>query len=132
MPFDENLIAEMFAVANRGYITGFLEKNPGALGENIGNNQAEHQIQQFCAVLKGSAGGNDWAVFSVRNRIEKGDEIEAIFPGGEFKFKIAEMETLEGKPLLVAHGGGQDIRIKVPSQISDYTILRKKLDLNYK
>ena len=122
-----DLLKEMFAVANRGYITGFLEKNPGHLGENRLRTQAANQTHLFCANIKELDSDQGRALISVRNRISTGDKVEALSPGGVVSFKIKQIWSREGQKLGVAHGGGQDVWINIPAVADTYTLIRKKI-----
>lgn len=124
-PFDENLLKEVYAVANRGYITGFLEKNPRQLGENIHNSHSGNQTHQFCAIVKSVSKSSGRATISVRNRFEVGDEIEAIEPYKTQRFQIKNIFTLTGENITVAHGGGTDVAIDIPVNCTDVALLRK-------
>jgi putative protease len=125
--FDVDLEKEMFAVANRGYTTGFLEKNPGHLGENFFSSQSSNQTYIFCANVRQIDQRKGRALITVRNRFETGDEVEAIYPGGQILFKIEKIWSEEGQPLSIAHGGGQDVWINIPAEADIYTLIRKKI-----
>jgi len=125
--FDENLEREMFTVANRGYITGFLEKNPRQYGENFDSAKSGNQLYKFCAQIKSIDHRTAEAVISVRNRIEAGEAVEAVLPSKTILFNIENLSTLKGKSLSVAHGGGEDVKLKVPAGIDEYTLVRKQL-----
>jgi putative protease len=128
LPFDEALEKEMFAVANRGYITGFLEKNPGQFGENMQNSHSGNQTHQFAGIVQSIDPKNNHARIAVRNRFKKGDEMEMLSPTGTFKFVIERIESVKGEALDVAHGGGIDVIINVPKMADEYTLIRKPID----
>jgi len=127
MPVDKELEKEMFAVANRGYITGFLEKNPRHLGENFDVSHSGNQTHRFTAIVKSIESDKGYARVAVRNRFEKGDIMEALSPSGTVKFEIKKMISPDGEELSVAHGGGTDVLINVPNEVDDYTLIRKPL-----
>ena len=127
--FDENLEQEMFSVANRGYITGFLENNPRHFGENFDYSHSENQTHQFLAIVRKLDKKNRQALIAVRNRIEKGDEVEAVFPSGSICFTIDQILTVDGQAVEVAHGGGKDVFITVPDQVDEYSLIRKPVKL---
>jgi putative protease len=132
LPLDEELEKEMFAVANRGYITGFLEKNPRQLGENFQVSHSGNQTHRFSAIVKDIIGDNNHAVVAVRNRFEIGEKMEAFSPSGTVEFEIKEISSPKGEPLSVAHGGGTDVLINVPKEVDEYTLIRKPLVLTDK
>lgn len=127
LPFDTKLEKEVFAVANRGYITGFLEKNPRQMGENFRFSHSGNQTHQFSAVIKDINNDQNRARVSVRNRFEMGDKMEAFSPSETIEFKIKEITSLNGEPLAMAHGGGNDVFINVPKALGEFTLIRKPL-----
>jgi putative protease len=127
LPFNENLEHEMFAVANRGYITGFLEKNPRQLGENFNFSHSGNQTHQFSAIIMDIDKENKRARVAVRNRFENGDKMEIFSPSGTVEFEITEITSPEGEPLAVAHGGGIDVIINVPKTTEEYSLIRKPI-----
>jgi putative protease len=127
LPFDENLEKEMFAVANRGYITGFLEKNPHQFGENIQESHSGNQTHRFIAIVKSIDKTQDRAIVAVRNRFKSGDKMEVVSPKGTEKFEINEILSVKGETLSVAHGGGEDVLINVPESVDEFSLIRKPL-----
>jgi putative protease len=119
---------EVLAVANREYITGFLEKNPAQSGINFEQSHSENQTHLFCGIVQEVNNGDMIARIRVRNRFEIGDEMELITPHHTISFKLKQMYTTEGKAIDTAHGGGQDVDISVPENAGEYTLLRKKLN----
>jgi putative protease len=128
VPFDEKLEEELFAVANRGYITGFLEKNPGQFGENNEDSHSGNQTHQFSGIVKRFDHETSSATVAVRNRFKIGDELEVFSPAGKEKFKIDKIISIKGESLDVAHGGGIDVIINVPKMADEYSIIRKPLN----
>lgn len=119
--------SEVWAVANREYITGFLEKNPGHTGENLKHSHSGHQTHLFCGILRGMENGKNRARFIVRNRFGIGDNMELVTPENTVPFKLENMYTTAGLEIKTAHGGGQDVDIIVPQITGEYILLRKRL-----
>ena len=129
LPFDTNLEKEVYTVANRGYITGFLEKNPRQMGENFKFSHSGNQTRQFSAIIKDIDNDQNRARVSVRNRFEMGDKMEAFSPSETVEFEIKEITSLNGEPLAIAHGGGNDVFINVPKALGKFTLIRKLLTI---
>ena len=119
---------EVLAVANREYITGFLEKNPAQTGINFEQSHSENQTHLFCGIIQEMNNNDMTARVRVRNRFELGDDMELIMPDKTISFKLKQMYTIEGKEIDTAHGGGQDVDIVIPEKVGEYTLLRKKLN----
>jgi putative protease len=128
-PLAPEIEREVWAVANRDYTTGFLEKNPGQNGINYEQSHSDNQTHKFCGIVDKFNADSMAVRIKVRNRFEVGDEMELVAPGGNVSFNLEQMSTLEGDTIDVAHGGGQDVEIKVPFKVDDFTLLRKKLSV---
>jgi len=117
---------DVFAVANRGYTTGFLEKNPGSPGLNYEQNSSEDGTKIFCGIIKELDGPGKKVRISVRNRFEQGDVLELMSPDGDRLLRVDQIFNEKGKPVSVAHGGGQDVWIPVNVPVNPYALLRKE------
>jgi putative protease len=124
-PVAESEIEEVFAVANRGYTTGFLEKNPGSSGLNYEKNSSEDGTKIFCGIIRELDGQAKKMRISVRNRFEVGDVMELMAPDDDRLIRVDHIYNEEGKPLSVAHGGGQDVWIPTDVPVNPYALLRK-------
>lgn len=127
LPVAEDIQNEVFTVANREYITGFLEKNPRAHGENFKESHSANQTRQYCGIFHKNSADLNRARISVRNRFEIGDQLEIISPLNTVSFRLEKMYDTQGQSISVAHGGGQDVEIEVPVAIDDFSLLRKKI-----
>ena len=64
---------------------------------------------------------------AVRNRFEKGDILELISPHTTVTFNADNFYSINGEPLEVAHGGGEDILISIPGSVYEYSLIRKPI-----
>ena len=124
-PFDTNLEKEVNAVANRGYTTGFYERNPLHTGENLGQSHSNDHTHIFCGIIQKNEKEDEYTKIVVRNRFDKGDLLEIISPQKTIQFRADEIMSTEGEQLEVAHGGGKDIFLKIPGKVEDFSLLRK-------
>lgn len=124
---DSSIIREVYAVANRGYTTGFLERNTEIDIQNYASSQSQNQTHLFCGQITAFNPELKQASLSVRNRIETGDLMEIISPPPApiRQFKVKAMYSMEGSELDKAHGGGVAVKIQIPFQIPAYSLLRK-------
>jgi putative protease len=125
--FDISLEHEVHAVANRGYTTGFLEKIPDSDGQNYVNSHSESQTRLYCGKINEFDSSQNLASVSVRNRIKTGDVLELVSPppGPVRQFNLEEMYSMDNAKIEVAHGGGQEIKVRVPYMIPPFSLLRK-------
>ncbi|NOX90170.1 MAG: tRNA 5-hydroxyuridine modification protein YegQ [Calditrichaeota bacterium] len=124
-PVSPELIAEVYTVANRGYVTGFLERNPLEKGQNYESGHSSVQNRIFCGIVKDWDENRGLATVAVRNRFEIGDELELVSPQKTIRFSTEEMLDLSGEAIRVAHGGGKDIRLPLPEKPEPFALLRK-------
>ncbi len=121
----EFLTKEVFAVANRGYVTGFLERNPLDKGQNYESGHSANQSRLFCGIIKDWDARSGMATVAVRNRFETGDTLELISPGKTVPFDVVAISDTQGKNLTVAHGGGKDVLVPLPEKPEPFALLRR-------
>jgi len=116
---------EVFTVANRGYIAGFLERGPDHHSQDYTNSHVNNHTHIFCGTVKKIDKSSGEILISVRNRFEEGDQLEMISPRNSFLFTVGKIYSVDGKRLEQAHGGGQDVVLHVPGSVSEFSIIRK-------
>jgi U32 family peptidase len=125
--FDPGLLEELQRVSNRGYIPGFMKGFPGK--DNVYfEKQAPDAMCKFVGVVRevGSFGEDDLYRIQVRNKVEVGQEIEVVTPGGEnVRVVISEMQNLEKGQVDVAHGGDKDVYFRLEKGVPEMALLRK-------
>jgi putative protease len=122
---DELTKQEVKAVANRGYVSGFLEKNPVDRGQNYEASHSNDHTHTFTGIIDNYDKDTKKAVIRVRNRFQKGDRLELVILDKTIPFKVETIEDLEGNSLDVAHGGGIDVKINIPHYSAEYALLRR-------
>ncbi|MBD3225041.1 MAG: tRNA 5-hydroxyuridine modification protein YegQ [Caldithrix sp.] len=116
---------EVYTVANRGYVTGFLQKNPLQDGQNYEQSHADHQTRRFVGIVDKYSDEDRMARVKVRNRFATGDRLELISPHKTIPFQVQKMTDQEGDVVQVAHGGGKDIWMSLSEPPSPFALLRK-------
>ncbi len=122
---DELTKQEVKAVANRGYVSGFLEKNPVDRGQNYEATHSNDHTHAFAGIIDNYDEDTGKAVIRVRNRFQKGDRLELVTLDKTISFKVETIEDLEGNSLDLAHGGGIDVKINIPDYSAEYALLRR-------
>ncbi len=118
---------EVKAVANRGYVTGFLERNPVERGQNYEASHSNDHTHTFTGIIDDYDKKSAKAIIRVRNRFQKGDRLELVTPDDTIPFKVKTIEDLEGSQRDIAHGGGINVKINIPDFSSDFALLRRPL-----
>lgn len=111
-PFRSGLIGDLEGLANRGYTEGFFRRHAHAELQNYADGASRNQRAIFVGDVLAS--GDGWAEIEVKNRFAVGDELECLTPAGNLRFRLQDLQTLEGEPLEVAPGAGWRVRIQVP------------------
>ncbi|WP_456408558.1 prephenate-dependent tRNA uridine(34) hydroxylase TrhP [Caldithrix abyssi] len=119
------ILQEVYAVANRGYVTGFLERNPLDKGQNYESGHSSNQSRLFCGIIRSWDERRGLATIAVRNRFEVNDELELITPQKTIRFTVKEIINADDEKVNVAHGGGKDVRLVLPEKPDAFALLRK-------
>jgi putative protease len=126
--FDESLIDEVKKSANRGFIPGFLFGFPGK-DDIYYEKNSPIQTYKFIGIVKGVnlMGRADCYEIEVRNRLDKGQEIEVMTPDEQFSLKVDEIFDMEGEEVSSVHGGAGNKILKLREGICVGAMLRIKI-----
>jgi len=105
----KKILNEVYAVANRGYVSGFLERNPKQDGQNYLQSHSDYQTRIFAGIVDSWDNSTKMATVRVRNRFELNDSLELISPRGTTPFRATLMTDLDDVEITAAPGGGKDI-----------------------
>jgi putative protease len=122
-----DIVNEVYTVANRGYVTGFLERNPQQNGQNYEESHSKQLNRQFAGLVDSWNETTRQVKIRVRNRFEPGDQMELVTPRETIPFKLETILDKQGTTLPAAHGGGQDVWLPLPKAPEPFSILRKIL-----
>ncbi|MFA5916651.1 MAG: U32 family peptidase C-terminal domain-containing protein [Candidatus Gracilibacteria bacterium] len=142
----KELAEELFSIANRGYIPGFLAGNPNHNAQFYEQNGG-FQTKIFCGIVRGYDKKEHLARIEVKNIFKIGEEIEFLNPNGVFVEKIEKIHKINvinhslGKNLEIgdsfnkkyvteeesAHGGGYEVWINCSKDPGEFAIIRKNM-----
>lgn len=126
---DSALFDELEKISHRRYSVGFLEGRPDMNGQVYNTSVYEQSTEFIGVVLSCDEAGN--AVIEQRNNFRVGENIEFFPPEGEsFTFVPSDMKDEENNDIQVAPHARQIVKMKLPKQVSGYTILRRLLVKN--
>ena len=120
-----DIIDEVYTIANRGYITGFLEGNPQHRAQNYEQSHSGNQTRLFTGAIKEWDANKMLALMAVRGRFELDDQLELVQPDKTIAFKVEQLYDPAGNKINVAHSGGKDVFIGLPVMPSKYSLVRK-------
>ena len=127
-PIDPVWRDEVEHVSHRIYSTGFYYGFPGQYTEN------SRYIRQWqiCAMVE-SCDENGLAVCSLRNKFQKGDELELVGP--DFRplpFTADAMADMEGTVLEEPRTPQMQFTMQLPTKVPPLSIIRRSVDLSAK
>ena len=119
---------EVERVSHRHYATGFYYGQPGQYFEN---SRYIREWQVIALVMDCDEDGN--AVLTLRNKFSAGDVIEVVGPNVKpIEFTAGEMIDQEGNTLQEVYNPQMVFKMKLPSQVPAWSILRIARDLSAK
>lgn len=144
--FDVQALAdELFSIANRWYIPGFLAGNPNHNAQFYQRNEA-YQTKIFLGIVRGYDAVHKMVRLEVKNRFDVGEEIEFFTPTGcisqkaETIYKILRSNHSIDKEITIqesfnesqcekvdaAHGGSFEAWVNCEKNPWEFAILRKR------
>ncbi|PIE85238.1 U32 family peptidase [Candidatus Gracilibacteria bacterium] len=143
----KQLSEELFGIANRGYIPGFLAGNPNANAQFYERN-GSYGTKVFLGILRDYDEKNKMVRVEVKNNFHTGEKIELVSPEGiknieikkifktklnhgtkktgvtftdkKYSFDLDNSEEVE-----IAHGGGYEVWINLDKKPSEFSLIRK-------
>jgi len=126
--FDQTLMVQLDALANRGYTDGFYTRKRSSASQNYETGSSRFDVQRFAGEVAGYDTDNRLAEVVVKNRFSVGDEIELINPDGNRMFRLESIhDARSGRPMDVAPGSGHQVRIPVPVRPDAHALLAVNL-----
>ncbi len=126
-PFDKSLMDTLESLAHRGYTEGFLRRHVHDEYQNYQHGYSLSERQQFVGEFTG-ARENGLAEVAVKNRFQRGDELELMTPQGNINFTLEQLFDKKGKPCDAAPGNGHVVWLPVPEEVDlAYALLMRDL-----
>jgi hypothetical protein len=143
------LAEELFSIANRGYIPGFLAGNPNANAQFYERN-GSYGTKAFLWILRDYDSENKLVRVEVKNRFELWDEIEIVSPSWITKAKVEKIykttlnhwvhkatttfteheysfDKSKAESIETAHGGGYEVWINMEKKPEAFSLIRKEI-----
>lgn len=117
--YDPDLLTELLKTANRGYSPGFLVGTFTEDDIHFAKNEPK-QTHKFIGVVR------EHGSVEVRNKIEKGAEVEVFSPKGVFEAKIESMFDKD-EEIKAAHGGAGERVFKFDKEVPEGAFIRQKV-----
>ena len=129
-PFDMGLMDELEGMANRGFTEGFYRRHPPGEYQNYERGISTSNKQQFVGAIIDR--DESWLTIDVRNRFERGDQVQLMTTKGNLSFTLPVILDRNGNSTDAAPGSGHIVRIPVPedlnpNQIDEFSLLIRYL-----
>ncbi len=109
--FDRGLMDVLEALASRGYTEGFYRRHVHDEYQNYERGNSISTTQQFVGEVLDC--DNGLVTIDVKNRFQKGDQLELMTPQGNHRFTLTELENKNGAAIEVAPGNGHVVKFPV-------------------
>ena len=117
---------ELEKAENRLASHGYLEGMPG-VEQQLYNQRSERPTQLFIGLVLDYDHVTGIATIEQRNHFKEGEDVEMFHPNGTTEpFIVVGMTDEHGEPLDVARHPKQVLKMKVPSPVEPYAMLRKR------
>ncbi len=124
-PFNPELMGQLESLANRGYTDGFFERHESDELQNYRENASRSARAQFVAEILDFDETTGLTEVDVKNRFAVGDELEMISPRGNQRFKLEDIQSVDGEHLDVAPGSGWKVRLQLPIKPNDNDLITR-------
>ncbi len=122
--FDESLMSQLDALANRGYTDAFYTRKRASGTQNYTTGNSKFDGQRFVGEIVAYDAEQKIAEVIVKNKFSIGDHIELINPDGNHTFKLESMHDARyGKAMDVAPGSGHQVKIPLPVAPDKHALL---------
>ncbi len=126
--FDESLMSQLDALANRGYTDAFYTRKRASGTQNYTTGNSTFNGQRFVGEIVAYDADKKEAEVIVKNKFSVGDTLELINPAGNTAFKLESIhDARHGKAMDVAPGSGHQVKIPVPVAPDQHALLAVKL-----
>jgi putative protease len=119
-PFDIGLMDELEGMANRGFTEGFYRRHPPAEYQNYERGMSRSDRQQFVGAVIDR--DDEHLTIDVRNRFERGDQLQLMTPTGNTTFMLPVILDRNGYETDAAPGSGHVVRIPLTERMEDLDI----------
>jgi putative protease len=128
-PFDISLMDELEGMANRGFTEGFYRRHPPAEYQNYERGMSRSDRQQFVGAITDR--DEHWLTIDVKNRFERGDQLQLMTPAGNTSFILPTILDRNGHETDAAPGSGHIVRIPLTPGMEKLTVDDHALLIRY-
>lgn len=127
--FDMGLMDELEGMANRGFTEGFYRRHPPGEYQNYERGISTSDKQQYVGAILDC--NDEWLTIDVKNRFERGDQMQLLTTRGNLSFKIPAIIGRNGDAVDAAPGSGHIVKIPMPGGLDPDAINEFSLLVRY-
>jgi len=127
--FDMGLMDELEGMANRGFTEGFYRRHPPGEYQNYERGFSTSDRQQYVGAILDS--NDEWLTVDVKNRFERGDQVQLMTTKGNLSFELPAITTRNGENTDAAPGSGHIVKIPMPEGLDPRAIDEFSLLIRY-
>jgi len=127
--FDMGLMDELEGMANRGFTEGFYRRHPPGEYQNYERGFSTSDRQQYVGAILDS--DDDWLTVDVKNRFERGDQMQLMTTRGNLSFDLPAIIGRNGESTDAAPGSGHIVKIPMPEGLDPVNINEFSLLIRY-
>jgi putative protease len=123
-PFNPARLAELESLANRGYTDGFYQRHHDVEHQNYLQGHSAASQSQYVGDAERFDPARGLMEIIVRNRFERGDQLEIVHPQGNWRMRVERMENAGGDPVEAAPGSGHRVWLPLPESCAGAFLAR--------
>jgi putative protease len=127
--FDMGLMDELEGMANRGFTEGFYRRHPPGEYQNYERGISTSDKQQYVGAILDST--DEWLTIDVKNRFERGDQMQLLTTRGNLSFDLPAIIGRNGENTDAAPGSGHIVKIPMPEELDPAAIDNFSLLIRY-
>jgi putative protease len=127
--FDMGLMDELEGMANRGFTEGFYRRHPPGEYQNYERGISSSDKQQYVGAILDST--DEWLTIDVKNRFERGDQMQLLTTSGNLSFDLPAIIGRNGENTDAAPGSGHIVKIPMPEELDPAAIDNFSLLIRY-
>lgn len=126
-PFNAEIMRDIFATSNRGFIEGFLHGNPGVAGQEYFQSNSEYVAYRYSARVKGYDPVLKRLHLEPRNTIKVGNSYQLSLPTEDVNFTVTELYNEKKHPVTEVHGGVGSAWIPYLEDPGPFAVIRESI-----
>ncbi|AOE49841.1 prephenate-dependent tRNA uridine(34) hydroxylase TrhP [Kangiella sediminilitoris] len=123
--FDMSMMDDLEKLAHRGYTEGFYRRHVHDECQNYETGSSIRDKQLFVGEINDVVGNK--LIIDVKNKFERGDQLELMTPDGNHRFTLNNLENKLGQKIQCTPGSGHHVTMDLPEQLKSIKVNQMSL-----